>query len=408
MNSRRLRLFPLATLLCLLSGLVAFPSAGFAQATPAAAGTDPEAPQFFIDSISDPDHQWFEITLASAESATLVAGVHNSGSVPATLRAFITNATTAPNGGFQPGVQDDELGIPAQWIQLSTQEFTVDPGQMREVEFSVTVPAGTPPGFYVAAFVVQTTDSFALPGSETFRQIVSNAVSVEITVPGEMASGLQLDEPTVTISGQQWLLDVPITNTGTARVRPAGQLVITTPTGEVVSSTNVEMGSVYGGNTTSVRVMLPGQLPLGDYLVSLDLSDAATGATASISDAPITLAEPEVAAPEIFVVDEASVTPNTAPIQYANVAATITNNGPAIPTANVILVASRNGQTVERYPLTENQALPPGTTEFTDRYIPIDGWNSGTWTFELVITAVSGSTETVLATVAITDDIIVP
>ena len=60
------------------------------------------------------------------------------------------------------------------------------------------------------------------------------------------------------------------------------------------------------------------------------------------------------------------------------------------------------------YPLAENQALPQGTTEFSQRYIPVDGWQSGTYTFELIISAVSGGTETVLATVEIPDEITAP
>ena len=86
-------------------------------------------------------------------------------------------------------------------------------------------------------------------------------------------------------------------------LKPAGELRVTTPAGEVVSTTGVAIGSVYGGNTTSVRVALPGQLPLGDYLVTLNLTDEATGATASISDAPVTLAEPDET--ETFAVGQA-------------------------------------------------------------------------------------------------------
>ena len=40
-----------------------------------------------------------------------------SGTLPATLRAFVTNASSAPNGGFLPGTKDEELGVPAQWIE---------------------------------------------------------------------------------------------------------------------------------------------------------------------------------------------------------------------------------------------------------------------------------------------------
>lgn len=396
----------ISILLLMLGGLVAGSSVVVSQATPGAVVDVAESPQFFIDSSSDPENQWFEVTLESGESDTLVAGVHNSGNVTATLRAFVTNASTATNGGFQPGAMGEELGIPGQWIQFSTEEFTIEPGETRDVAFSVVVPDDTEAGFYVAALVVQTTESFAIRGSETFRQVISNSVSIEITVPGEMTSGFELGNPAVTSTGNEWILDVPITNTGTARLRPNGELRLFTQDGEVVSTTPITMGSVYGGNRTAVRIILPGQLPLGEYLVSLDLIDEATGATASIVDAPVTLAEEQEAS--VFSVDVASVAPNADPIQYADVAATITNNGQAIPTANVTLVAQLDGETVESYPLAANQALPQGTTEFAQRYIPIDGWQPGTWTFELVISAVSGSTETVLATVEITDEIVVP
>jgi hypothetical protein len=170
------------------------------------------------------------------------------------------------------------------------------------------------------------------------------------------------------------------------------------------------MGWVYGGNTTSIRIGLPEQVPTGDYFVSLDLTDEGTGASDSIENAPITLTEPEVVVEEEppFVIEAASVTPNGDPVQYADVVATITNNGPAIPTANVTLNVMRDGEDVESYPLAENQALPQGTTDFSQRYIPVDGWKKGTYTFELVISAVSGDTETVLATVEIPDQITVP
>jgi hypothetical protein len=185
-------------------------------------------------------------------------------------------------------------------------------------------------------------------------------------------------------------------------------LTVTTADGEDVSTTDIEMGSFYGGNTTVVRVSLPGQLPLGEYILSLDLTDEPTGASASLDDVTLALTEPVAEEPQTFVVEQASVTPSGEPIQYADVAATITNNGDVIPTANVTLNVMRDGESIESYSLAQNQALPTGTSEFGQRYIPVDGWESGTWTFELVISAVNGGTETVLATVEIKDEITVP
>lgn len=366
-----------------------------------------ELPRFSISALGDYDDQWFEVTIEAGETANLTAAIRNAGDVEATLRTFAANAVNPPNGGFAAATEDDEPAGATRWLDYPEETFDSQPGDERDVDFTVSVPSGTPPGEYVAALVVQTAEPIGIPGTETFNQIIRGTISVEITVPGDMTSGFDLGAPVVSPAADWWTLDVPITNTGTARIRPHGELVVTTAGGEVVSTTDVEMGSVYGGNTSSVRIGLPGQLPFGDYLVSLDLTDEATVTSASLDAAPITLAEPDVVEEPVFVVDQASVTPNGDPVQYADVAATITNNGADIPTANVTLVVQRNGESVESYPLAQNQALPQGSTDFTQRYIPVDGWLEGAYTFELVISAVSGGTETVLITIEIADEIIV-
>jgi hypothetical protein len=289
-----------------------------------------------------------------------------------------------------------------------TESFELHPGERREQPFTVTVPEGTPPGVYVAALAVQTSESLEIPGSDTLRQIIRGTMSVEITVPGEMTSGVELGTPAFSSVGAEWALDVPITNTGTARLRPAGELTVTGVDGKAIVEEKIEMGSVYGGNTTSVRVMLPAQVPFGEYRVSLGLADEATGVSASLDDVPVTLAAPEKAEAPTFVVDAASVTPQGDPVQYADVAATITNNGPTIPTATITLNVQRDGKDVESYPLALNQALAGGTTEFTQRYIPAGGWAGGSYSFELVVSSVSGGTETVLATYDVEQTIEVP
>ena len=73
-------------------------------------------------------------------------------------------------------------------------------------------------------------------------------------------------------------------------------------------------------------------------------------------------AEDRGAEPPTFVVDRASVTPIAKPVQH----------------------------------------------RATQQYVPIDGWQAGTYTFQLVIVAVSDGTETVLATIDVTGEIVVP
>lgn len=383
-------------------------STGTAAKQPEASPPPANLPQFTIRALGDHDDQWFEVTIDAGESLELTAGIRNAGAVEATLRTFAANAINPPNGGFAAATEQDEPAGATLWLDYPSETLVTQPGDEREIGFTASVPAGTPAGEYVAALVVQTAEPVGIPGTETFTQIIRSTISVEITVPGDMTSGLELGAPVVSPAADWWTLDVPLTNTGTARVRPQGELVVTAANGDPVSTTQVEMGSVYGGSVTSVRIDLPGHLPLGDYLVSLALTDEATGAAAALDNGRVTLAEPEAEAAPVFVIDAAAVTPNGDPVQYADVAATITNNGADIPTANVTLVVQRDGAELERYPLAQNQALPQGGTNFTQRYIPAGGWVTGTYTFQLVISAVSGETETILATVILPDPIVIP
>lgn len=397
----------IAALIALVT-LAATASPGAAAQTPVASPEPAEAPKFAIGPADASDTPWFDITVEPGGSVTLTASIGNYGEAPVTLRTYATNAINPPNGGFEAATEDDTPAGPTRWTDYAADTLTIAPGRAVERAFTVSVPADTAPGEYVIALVAQTADPLAIPGTEALRQIIRSTMSIEIAVPGEMTAGFALGQPAAAPAGDQWLIDVPITNAGTARVRPRGELVVATPGGEVVATADIEMGSVYGGNSTVVRAFLPGQLPLGDYRVSLGLTDEATGATAAIADAPVTLVEPEVEEPELFTVDQASVTPSGNPVVYADVSATITNNGTTIPTATITLHVFRDGEAVERYPLAQNQALPAGTTEFTQRYIPMDDWQPGTWTFELVIASVNDGTETVLATVPIADEIVVP
>lgn len=403
-SSRWLAVASIFSLVFLLAPISA--SAQDDSATPPSPASDTTS--FVLNPVGDFPNGYFELDAEPGESTQLTAKVTNVGTLPVDLIAFAANAYNLPNGGFAAADQDEAPIDPTTWLHLPSLEFTLEPEEQREFTFDITVPADTESGQYVTAIVVRTQGELEIPGSDIYRQIIRSAMSVVITVPGDYPTSFELGTPVFNTSTAVRTLEVPVANTGRYVVRPEGTLEITDSDGNIVSTAKVEMGSVYGGNSTIVQVPVPEHLPFGDYHVSLNLADEATDTSASIEDVPVTLAAPEVEEPEIFTVDSAAVTPNGDPVQYADVAAVITNNGPAIPTANVILNVMRDGKEVENYPLAENQALPQGTTDFGQRYIPVDGWESGTYTFELVISAVSGDTETVIATVEIPDEITVP
>ena len=96
-------------------------------------------------------------------------------------------------------------------------------------------------------------------------------------------------------------------------------------------------------------------------------------------------------------------------VQFATIEAILTNTGEAVGNAQLSLIASVDGAEVERFPINQSLSLPTGDTAITTRYIPVTGWTSGTWTFDLVLETVDASgVAVVVARAAIPDSIAIP
>ena len=393
-------------ILCFVNIAPAAADTGTPVAVPGTAAATSNGPQFGIQPVGKFPHGYFEITLEPGKSESLKAAANNGGQEDVTLRAFAANVTSPPNGGFAAGAEEGAPTGPTAWLGFPAASFDLKPGARQEFPFTVAVPAGTAPGQYVTSLVVRTAQPVAIPGTTAFNQIIRSAVAIVITVPGPVNPGFTLGTPTFTAKDTSNVLEIPVTNTGNVLVKPEGTLTLTTPDGKPVINAPIAMGSVYGGLSSKLQIPVPDQMQPGDFIVSVKLTDKATGVTAEISNASAKLA-PRAAPPQ-FTVDPITITPNANPVQFADVAITVNNAGANIPTAKVVLRVSKDGKPVEDYPLVQNQALATGPTQIMQRYIPAKGWEKGTYSFEVVVSSVSNSTETLLATVPVGSTIVVP
>jgi hypothetical protein len=395
----------------LLVSIVLGHSGVFAQqtvdfgATPAATPAAVEAPVFGIIAVGDFPNGFFDdVEVTQGSSVELTAAFVNTGTVPVNLRSFKVNALSGPNGGFVAGEENDSpIGATA-WIDFEPYEFALDANEQLGLRFTVTVPEDAQPGQYISGLAAVTTDEYAIPGSSMLTQARAYYISVGILVPGELTHSFELGTPTV----EDAAIVIPIANTGNYLVRPAGELTLTNANGEISHRSMIEMGSVYAALATTVVAGIPAQTPPGDYLVNLSLTDPASGATAEVKDASITIAATEQTTG--VTATTVTVEPTGEPIAFANVQVTLNNGGEYLQAANVVLNVFFNGEPLETFPLATNQVLPVGETQLTARYIPLDLWQSGTYTFEIVVSAVdpSGGAETVLATIPVEDQIVVP
>ena len=178
---------------------------------------------------------------------------------------------------------------------------------------------------------------------------------------------------------------------------PAGEIILKDESGNIVTRASVAMDSVYAGHETLVELPLIQPLEPGDYTVSLSLE--AEGASASDEAIPFSVDEPEVSGTPASVgvaIDSVAVNETRAAddaLQAVEIVTTIENGGASVSDAQLTLTVERDDELVEEYVLGSSLSFPEGSTEFRQRYVPLEGWEPGTYTFSVTLEATDPNTD---------------
>lgn len=338
---------------------------------------------------------FFAPIIDAGGSAEMTALLANTGSVNQDLLTYPANAYTAAsgNGGFEAALYGSPIAGVATWLNYEARTYVLGPGEGVEITFTVTVPAETEPGQYIAAVAGEPAESSTVQGAGAFQQTTRFVTPVFILVPGETDTGFEIGDISLYSNDEVLLVDVGIRNTGDIRVQPYGTVEIIDGAGELVVSLPVQMESVYARESTVLTLGAAGVLPSGDYRIRVDFTDPDTGAAASAESGDIAFSSEATPVSTTFSITSATVmpAPSAHEVQFANVEATIANTGDPVANAQLSLIASVNGAEVERFPISQALSLQSGDTPVSTRYIPVTGWSSGEWTFELLLETVEPS-----------------
>jgi hypothetical protein len=341
------------------------------------------------------DGDRFEVEMEPGSTSDLVAVIQSFGPDPIELRTYTTDVAPMVNGGLGVRELDSEQHEPTTWMTYKTETMTLDTNQMIEKPFTVTVPEDTAPGEYVNALVLETVNPVPTEGSDAFNQYFRKVVSVYITVPGPVEPAFELGEPSIEVQGSEGLIYVPLHNTGNVRIDLEGVVKLVNGSGDTVLESPVILGPVYSGQETVVRLYLPSMPPEGDYRISMDLSDEELGVTKSLEEAALLVPEAESSEVAPIAFDGVVVEANADPIQFANVTIDVAISGSAFQSTRLTMSVFKDGEAVEDFVLADNLSLPLGTTTVQQRYLPLTGWESGSYTFSLKLedTSSGGATE---------------
>lgn len=358
-----------------------------APAAPAAAQDD-EMPKLGIAPVGV-DGTYFTLEVAPGTTRQLAVALVNHGTQPITARTYAADVYTIVNGGFGVRLADEPVSGPTTWLDYAPDTLELDPATTVERTFTIQVPEETPPGAYITSLVIENAEPIKGTGAVALNQVIRQAIAVAITVPGEQRPGFTIGAAQHKPAGVTGSILVAVTNTGTVHLKPAGELVLTDADGDDVLRQVVAMDSVYAGTETVIEVTLPTALPIGDYRVSLTLTDEATQVTATEEDLPLSVAvELGAPPPPPVTVDRVDLTESRAAdgtLRFVEVAVVIENGGVALPGVEVLLYVTRDGEEVEVFPLGSSMTLAPGTTTVGQRYLPPDGWLPGTYAFAIEV-----------------------
>lgn len=403
---------------CLLALLLVAPALGSAAARGAVLQEDPGAPEFLIEPVGDNREQpYFTVELKPGQSETLAIALGNAGTDEAPARTYAADVFTLVNGGFGIKPESEQRTGTTTWLDYEAQALDLAPGRKVERTFTVTVPEDAEPGQHITGIVIQTAKPIAVGDSEMLRQNIVKAVAVFITVPGKLTSKLKIGDAYLKQGPAANSLVVEVENAGNVLLKPEGTLSMATADGEPAVTAPIVMGSVYAGMATIIELPIPALLAPGDYLVDLDLNDPEAGARAEVTDLPVVATDSMLAAtPETTpiridrITAEPVLDPATDELQVVNVAVSLVNDGGPLNGARLTLHVVRDGELVEDFPLSTSLVVPPGTTEITQRYVPIGQWEPGTYAFSATLEAtdLSSGQVTLLDTADARSSVVVP
>jgi hypothetical protein len=269
----------------------------------------------------------FTLTMTPGESRDLTVQLGNLGAETVRARTFPADVYSLVNGGFGARLDGEPTGGTTAWLSYPTETIDLAPAARLERTFTLSVPADAQPGEYQTSLVLQNADPFgdASATSEVsvaFKQIIRQALSVNITVPGPLVPGLQIGTATQQPVGGNTTVVVQVKNTGNVRLKPSGEFVLMDASGKALSRYPITMDTVYAGTETTAEMPFDQLLNPGEYTVSASLADA-SGVTAA--PGPLALIVPRPDAPG----GVAEVGPGRATINQAPLAAPAA--GPQLP-----------------------------------------------------------------------------
>lgn len=158
-----------------------------------------------------------------------------------------------------------------EWIKVNPFDFRLQPGEMKTVRFTVSVPEGTSDGGYHAAVSFENVPE--APTGEKLGQVAFTgkiAAAVYVVV-GKVQPEGSLEDLIFEQQGDSQLIKLRLGNSGKTHFRLKGEIIIRTSEGKKILTLEIPDEPVLPGTERFAAVQLKEKLPPGTYRAEVKL-----------------------------------------------------------------------------------------------------------------------------------------
>lgn len=214
----------------------------------------------------------FELFANPGDVITETVRVKNESPIPQSYGILIEDFSSAGEEGrvvLEEGETDTQFSL-KKWIELSSQNLTIQPGEETVFPFTISVPKDAEPGGHYASILFQIGG-----GSEGQEGVTSVQHRVGTLVLLRISGNVVEDAKIETFEAPFYSKNGPINfnlrikNNGTTHVRPSGTIIVTNMFGKKVEEIPLNGLNVFPGSIRKMETTWDKKSLLGHYTATL-------------------------------------------------------------------------------------------------------------------------------------------
>jgi len=197
---------------------------------------------------------WFIYNINPGETKTSKVDIRNESDKQVSLKIYPVDAITTKDGSFAPESEDSIKKDVGSWINMSVSELSLNPREVKTVDFTINPPLDANIGDHMGAIIIQNKDSLGEKNGTSMQVLNRIGARIYLTIPGEKIEKLEIGEFSNTVEKNKIIFQLTLINKGNTRIAPKGEIVIKDKLGNVVDQIQLTRREIFPKDTIVIPV----------------------------------------------------------------------------------------------------------------------------------------------------------